>query len=381
MNVTAAHYRPTRAEIDLAALAHNVKIVRSLAPQQALCAVVKANAYGHGALPMAQALQGLGIDSFGVAFVEEAVALRQAGIHRSILVWGSAYADAFEAMVAHQLTPVLGHVDQLIDLGARAAATGKTLHVQVEVDTGMARLGVPLNDLEDFFTAAKQRRSSIHIDGIMSHLAVADRPASPFHAQQLRRFAELQEALRTYGHANTPLHLSNSPGTVTLSPTQAGTQSVRCGLLLYGMQPMLDRQTVPVRPVLSLHSSLVAVRRLPPNTPVSYGCRYITPQGPDRLIATVPMGYADGYRRDFSNRAEVLVRGSRVPVVGTVCMDMFMVDVTDLKEVGVGDAVVLMGDQGGASICAEELATWANTINYEIVCGLGARVRRCYLNG
>jgi alanine racemase len=381
MNVTSAHFRPTRAEIDLAALAHNVTVVRALAPQQALCAVVKANAYGHGAVPMAQALQRLGIDSFGVAFVEEAVALRQAGIVQPILVWGSAYTNAFDTLLAHRLIPVLGHINQLIELAACAEAKKETLHVQVEVDTGMARLGVSMGDLQEFLAAAHTRRGGIQIDGIMSHLAVADRPASPFHAQQLRRIAELQVALQALGHAHTPLHLSNSPGAVTLSPTQAGTQMVRCGLLLYGMQPMLDRQTVPVRPVLSLHSSLVAVRRLPPNTPVSYGCRYITPQGPDRLIATVPMGYADGYRRDFSNRAEVLVRGTRVPVVGTVCMDMFMVDVTDLKEVGVGDAVVLMGDQDGASICAEELATWANTINYEIVCGLGARVRRCYLNG
>ncbi len=370
--------RRTIAAIDQHALAHNVALARQLSPGQAICAVVKANAYGHGAVPMALALQALQVECFGVAFVEEAVPLREAGVTRPILVWGSAYDGAFDAIVKKQLTPVLGHIDQLHAFAQLARKSGVRLACHLEVDTGMARLGLDFAALPTFLAAAKRCAAEIKITGVMSHLALADRPQDPFNTLQAARFAAVQACVAQAGLSDLTWHLANSPATCAQRSHAPPTQMVRCGLLLYGMQPLRGDGQLPLAPVMQLRTTIVALRELPPNTRVSYGGRFSTPgPGPSR-IATISIGYGDGYRRDFSGRAAVLVHGQRAPVVGTVCMDMCMVDVTAVKDAAVGDAVIVMGSQGKESIRAEELATWASTINYEIVCGIAARVPRIY---
>ncbi len=383
IDAPVARCRPTRALIDLAALRHNVGVARRHARGRRLCAVVKANAYGHGLGEVAPALQAAGVEAFGVAFVDEAVALRALGITRPIWVWGSTLTGCFDAIVKHQLVPVLGNLAQADALVAACRSRGLRLRVHLELDTGMARLGFGDAALEALLAAMPQWQPHLQVDGLMSHLAVADLPEDPFTEQQGAAFAALCGRLHSHGLAPTTLHLANSAGTCRAAVVGPRTPQafVRCGLLLYGMQPLRGHHTADLRPVLALHSAVVALRDLPPGSPVSYGCTYRTPAGGPTRIATVPMGYADGYRRDFSGRAAMLLHGARVPVVGTVCMDMCMLDVTSLKNVELGDPVVLLGSQGNQTLAAEELADWAHTISWEIVCGIAARVARQAVDG
>jgi alanine racemase len=378
-----ARCRPTRAVVDLDALAHNLGVARQHAGSQKICGVVKANAYGHGLCEVGRALEACGVDALGVAFVDEGMALRRAGVRVPIWVLGSNLGGCFDALVAHRLTPVLGNLPQALDLAARCRAASLQMGVHVEVDTGMARLGFGADAVESLLAALPQLQPDLRIEGLMSHLSVADLPADPYTLAQFDKFADLRRILRQAQISPACLHVANSAATLDVGASRLGPPPgtdafVRCGLLLYGMQPMRGVFTDNLRPVMQLHSALVGLRELPPGSAVSYGCTYRTPAGAPSRIATVPIGYADGYRRDFSNRGRVLLRGQRVPVVGTVCMDMCMVDVTSVQEAALGDPVVLLGNQGTETLTAEDLADWAHTISYEIVCGIATRVARDY---
>jgi alanine racemase len=359
--------RPTRAEVDLGAVAHNLRTVRRVAAGARVLAVVKADAYGHGVLPVATRLEAEGVDGFGVALAEEGLELREAGITAEILVLNGVYGGAHGAVLAAGLTPV---VYDLRDVAAfLKAAGGRPFAVHVKVDTGMARLGVPVEGLGDFLERLS-RMGPVRVEGAMTHLASAEADDA-FTAEQLRRF---EGALRTFasrGHHPRVVHAANSAA--TFRHPGARHDLVRPGLALFGHLPV-DGVEADLRPALRLRTEVIALRDLPVGAPVGYGGTFRAPR-PTR-IATLPVGYGDGLMRSVSNRGCVLVGGRRCPVVGTVSMDLTTVDVTDVPGVAVGDEVVLLGRQGDARIGADEVARHAGTVPYEVLTNISRRVPR-----
>lgn len=358
--------------IDLDAIRHNARIAIGRARGAALCAVVKADAYGHGAVAVCRALSDVGVRFFATALVEEAVVLRQHGIEQTLLVLAGSFERAYDEVVRYRLTPV---VSQPADLKGLSQAAGSTrLDIHVELDSGMARLGVAPADLEAFFVQAKTYKN-LRIVGLMSHLAHADDPHAPQNSAQMQQLALAEMTALQAGLKLEAVHMLNSGGILCdLGPAK---HLVRCGIVLYGLQPQAERSYPKLRLAMRWTTKPVALRHLPANCPVSYGGRFVTKR-PTRL-ATLPVGYADGYKRAYTNCAQVLIRGQRAPVVGAVCMDLCMVDVTDIENVEISDEVVLMGQQGTQCIYADELAAWAQSLNYEIVCSVGSRVPRHYL--
>jgi alanine racemase len=369
--------RPTAAEVDLSALQRNLGRVRAHLGSAAVLAAVKADAYGHGAVPAARALQQAGCDWFGVALVEEGRALREAGIERPILLLSGVGRTGARVAVAHRLTPVVYDLDTASALAAVALERGERFSVHVKVDTGMGRLGVPWREWAGFLERLATL-PALDVEGILSHFASAD--ADPaFTRLQQQRFDDAVATARRRGLAPRYLHLANSPGLLTR--VEAHYHLVRPGLLLYGVAPapgMAD--TLGLEPVMRVRTEVLFVKDLPPGEAVSYGRTWAAAR-PSR-IATLPVGYADGYSRLLSNRASVLVHGRRAPVRGNVCMDLTMVDVTDVDvPVRAGDEVVLLGRQGADVLSAEELAVSAGTIPYAILCGFSERVPRRHAGG
>ncbi len=376
--------RPTWAEIHLDRLARNFRAIRARVGESVkICAVIKAEAYGHGAVAVARSLESVGADWFGVAAVEEAIALREAGIVRPILCFGVTRGQ--EALVLeYRLTPVVFDAAQIERLDACARAHQAVLDVHLEVDTGMGRTGVPLRELEAALRAFERFRH-VRLDGLMTHLAAADDPAqAEFTRTQIARFHEVVRALEARGFHPTYRHLANSAG-VRAYP-EAWGNLVRPGGLLYGLwsgpRPSSRAEIVletpmgeyALQPVLSLHTRIVFLKEVEAGTPLGYGSTFVTARR--SRIATLPIGYHDGYRRALSDRGRVLVRGRFAPVVGRVSMDWTLVDVTDIPDARVGDEVILIGQADGQGITAEELAELCGTISYEITCGISARVPR-----
>lgn len=365
--------RPTLATIDLDALAENLRQLRRWARGEVL-AVVKADAYGHGAIPCARRLEQEGARFLGVALIEEGLALRQAGIRSPVLVLGGAYGGRWDLLLAHDLTPVVFRPEHLEGLAAAGRALGRRPAAHLKLDTGMGRVGIQPHELPAFLEAA--RSHGVELEGLATHFANADLADPDFTDRQIARAHEAATTMRASGCDLRWLHLANSAATVA-RPEAHGTL-VRPGIMLYGEMPS-PRFTgeISLRPVLRWSTAISHLKEVGPGTPISYGSKWTAPR-PSR-IATLPVGYADGYCRSFTNTAQVLVRGQRVPVVGTVCMDQTMIDVTDVPGVEVGDEVVLLGAQGEGRIDAGELAGWAQTIHYEIFCGIGPRVPRRWI--
>lgn len=368
-------YRPTRVDIDLGALAHNVRRLRALVEPAAVMAVVKADAYGHGAVPVARVAQAEGVAAFGVALVEEGVELRDAGIETTVLVLSEPVADAAAEVVARRLTPVV-YTESGIDALAKAVADagGEPLDVHLKVDTGMHRVGAAPASV-DALVARLLDHPELRLSGLCTHFAVADEPERDDTAEQLGRFVAVRDRLAARGIAPGCVHAANSAGAIAF--TDARFDLVRIGIALYGVLPAPGLGAdLGLAPVMSLRSQVSHVKELRAGDRVSYGLRYALPR--DARIATVPIGYADGVPRNLgATGAEVVVRGRRCPIAGTVTMDQLMVDVGDLP-VEVGDAVTLLGADGDASVTAEEWAERLGTIGYEIVCGIGPRVPRHY---
>lgn len=371
--------RPTWAEISLAALRRNYcNIKRTLTPGAQLMAVVKADAYGHGAIECARALEGAGADWFGVALVEEGAALRDAGITGPIFCLGGFWHGQAEPVVKYDLTPALFRIEQAEELDARARAAGRVLNYHLKVDTGMGRLGVPAAEVAAFAGALK-RFNCIRLDGLMTHFADADAESPDFTRRQIERFDRTLAGLRGQGFDPRVRHLAASAG-LHAYPESHGTLA-RAGASLYGLTRDVLRPGIPpldVRPVMSLHSRIVLLKTVPAGESLGYGRTFITPR--ESRIATIPIGYADGWRRALSNRGRVLVRGCLAPIVGRVSMDLTIVDVTDVPGAAPGDEVVLLGAQGAHRISAEDLAAEIGTISYEVVTGISARVPRVYVN-
>jgi alanine racemase len=368
--------RPTVAEIDLSALSANLRLIRKrIGPGREILAVVKADAYGHGAGAVSRRLLEEGVERLGVATVEEGAELRDAGMTAPILLLGGVFPEDLEGAVACDLTPVVYSGEILQPLGRITSRMGKRAPVHVKVDTGMGRVGVPVAEAVPFIRQVVATEGIV-LEGLMTHFADADLADKSFASRQLALFESLIRDLRGSGIAVPCCHVANSAAVLDFPP--AFFNCVRPGLLLYGCLPSPDLPADPgVQGVLSLKTRILYIKEVPAGTPISYGRTFIT-RRPSR-IATLPIGYADGYSRALSNRGEVLIRGRRAPVVGRVCMDLTMVDVTDAPEAGSGDEAVLIGRQGGARITAEEVAERAGTIPYEILCGIGRRVRRVYV--
>ena len=369
--------RPAWVEVDLDAVRANTRALVEVARPAALLAVVKADGYGHGAVPVARAALEAGASWLGVALVEEGIALRSAGIDAPILVLSEPPAAAAGAVVANGLTPTV-YTTSGVDALAKAVAdagTGGPLPVHLKVDTGMHRVGCSLDDAPDLVDAI-EGRPELELEALCTHFAVADEPEHPYTRDQIKRFDALLASLGAQGRRPRLVHAANSAALLTADG--AKYDLVRAGIALYGVPPApVLAGRVALRPVLSLRAQVAHVKRLPQGSRVSYGLRYELDH--DAWVATVPIGYADGVPRNLGVvGGEVLVRGRRAPIAGTVTMDQLMIDAGDIP-VEVGDEVVLIGAQGDDEVTAGEWAEHLGTIAYEIVTGIGTRVPRRYL--
>ena len=364
----------TWAEIDLDALRHNVRAIRSLVgPTVELIAVVKANAYGHGAVPVAKSALAAGASRLAVHRVNEGVELREGGIEAPILLLGYAPLAAAATVVQYRLTPTVITKEFAAALDGYS---GEPIPVHVKVDTGMGRYGVLPEEVVDFVRALNAM-PHIVIEGIYTHFATADEADTSYMRRQFRIFRDVLSAVENAGVRPLIRHACNSAA--TLAFPEAHLDAVRPGLALYGMEPSEERPSpVPLRPVLSLKSRVARVRTLPAGSSIGYGRTYTLEQ-PTR-VALVPVGYGDGYHRILSNRGQVLIHGQRARILGRVSMDQIVVDVNHIPDVQMEDEVVVIGEQGEDAIRAEEVARWAETINYEVTTSLLPRVTRVYLH-
>ena len=369
--MSARCYRSTWAGINLANLAHNFRQVkRMVSPATKILVTVKADAYGHGLVQVSKKLASCGVDYLGVASIDEGITLRQAGIRLPILVLGVVLKRDIAPLFTWRLTPTVGDEDLAVALNRKAKALGKTVSVHIKVDTGMGRIGVLHYDALELVKKI-HKLPYINIEGIFTHFAFADMNRA-FTLYQTKLFAQLLECIKAEGIDIPLAHSANSMGTVNYKNSHFNM--VRPGLVIYGIYPAKNLK-LNLKPVLSLKSRVVFVKQLPAGHGVSYGHEYITSK--NTCIATIPIGYGDGYPRDLSNKAPLLIKGRRFKVCGRVCMDQIMVDVGRLR-LKVGEEVVLIGSQGKNRITAEEIAELSNTIPYEIVCGLGSRIPRVY---
>ena len=373
----SARFRPTVARVDLGALRHNARALRAQlgGGGTSLLAPVKADAYGHGLVPVARVLAEEGIDWFGVALLEEGLSLRENRIDRPILVLGG-LTDGSELVAAEAgLTPVVYRSPSARALNAIAASRQMPIGVHLKVDTGMNRLGVPAADLGAFLDLLDDL-DHIYVDGVLTHLADAEAEDSAATRAQLESFDAALAEVRRRGHHPRWVHAANSAAALR-GLDSSNANLVRPGLALYGVPPGARPEGAGgLRPVLSFESAISFLKTIPAGAGVSYGLTWTAPR-PSR-IATLPVGYGDGYWRTFGNRAHVIVRGHRAPVVGRVCMDLCLVDVTDVPGVAEGDRAILLGRQGGAAVTASELASLADTIPYEVLCAVSPRVPRRY---
>ena len=370
----------TWAEIDLDAVAFNVRAFkRHVGERVEVFAVVKANAYGHGAIPVARAALEAGATRLAVHRAIEGVELRRAapGVTAPILVMGYTPPSGAAMVVRHNLTPSLMTREFAEAISAEASRVGKVIPVHVKVDTGMSRYGLMPGEVVDFCRAISTL-PGIRLEGLFTHFATADAASLTHILWQLETFRRVVAAVESAG-IHIPLrHAANSAATMKL--TDAHLDAVRPGIALYGMKPSDEwPPTFEIRPALTLKSRVSRVRVLPPGAGISYGRTFVTDR--ETPVALVPLGYGDGYHRALSNKGSVLIRGQRAPIRGRVCMDQFVVDITGIKDVQQDDEVVMVGRQGEAEMRAEEVAQLAGTINYEVTTSILPRVARAYRRG
>ncbi|HEX9859578.1 MAG TPA: alanine racemase [Nitrospirota bacterium] len=366
--------RPTRAYIDLKALDHNLAVVRRIAGGRKVLGVVKADAYGHGAVEVSRRLEWAGADMLGVALVEEGFELRHAGIKSHILILGGVFDHQADDIVAAGLTPVVFTMTQARALSDAAVRRSMRLPVHFKVDTGMGRVGLPPEAAASFIREVAGL-PGIAPEGIMTHLADVGGQDITFAERQVDLFGGVLDRLAGFGIEFPLAHAAGSAAVMGFKP--ALFNMVRPGIMLYGCcESACVDEPVELRPVMSVKTAIIHLKRMEAGVPISYGRTYHTKR--PSLIATLPIGYADGVSRGLTNKGHVLAGGKRCPVVGAVCMDMIMVDVTDVELVAVGDEAVFIGNQSGEAITAEEVAHTLGTISYEVLCGISKRVPRVY---
>lgn len=370
----AAVLRPTVVEVSLARLTDNFRAIQAAVAPAAVMPIVKANAYGHGIVEVARHLVTLGAASLGVAFLEEAVMLRQAGVRLPILVMGGILGNQLPLFLRHGLTVTASSIDKLRHIDDTAREMGVTATVHLKIDTGMERIGVHYYNAQGLLQRAAECLHC-HIEGIYSHFASSDGADLTYARTQLSRFLDVLQWYDTQRLAPPVRHIANS-GAILQLP-ESHLDMVRPGILLYGVYPAAEvRRTIAVQPALSWKSRVVYFKVVAAEHPVSYGSTWRSDH-PVRVV-TVPVGYGDGYFRALSNASQVIIRGRRYPVVGRVCMDQIMVNV-EWDTAYNGDEVVLLGSAADATITCEDLAEWAGTIPYEVLTNINTRVPRVYI--
>ncbi len=369
--------RSVWVEVNLDAVRKNVKTIRSLLESdKLLMGIVKANAYGHGAVEVSRAAIESGVDRLGVAFIEEAVELREADIKIPIQILSETPKDAIDLVLRHDLIPTIYTRETAFQLSETAKSFNKKVKVHVKVDTGMNRLGLFPEEVLNFLSYLSSLEN-IEVEGIFTHFALADSPASSYTEEQFKKFKKLILELEKEGFKIPLKHAANSAATVLFKETHL--DMVRIGLALYGLHPSsATKSCLSLKPVLEWKARVSYLKTVEAGEGISYGHTHRLPH--KTLIATLPLGYADGYSRLLSNKSKVLVNREQVPVVGSICMDHLMIDVGENSDVGIGTEVVLIGRQGNDEISVDKIAGILGTINYEVVCMINKRVPRVYLN-
>lgn len=371
--------RPAWAEININALIHNMKEIRRVtSPNASIMAVVKANAYSHGTAQIAPYLLENGADRLAVAFLDEALELREEGVTAPILILGYTEPQHAEKLIRYDFSQMVFSYELAKALSDEAGRQGKLARIHIKIDTGMGRIGfLPTEEsLEDICRILALPH--ILFEGLCSHFATADEADKSYAHTQLARYNFMKDALAERGFVPTFYHIANSAAIIDMP--EAHFDMVRPGIIMFGIYPSEDvhKEVIHLMPTLSLKAHIVYIKTLPADSSVSYGRKYTT--NSVRRIATLPIGYEDGYTRLYSNKAHVLVHGKRAPIVGSICMDQCMIDVTDIPEASVGDEVVLIGQQGEDAITPEELASHMGTISYEVLCMIGRRIPRVYID-
>jgi len=367
--------RRTQAIISFDALRHNVRQIRQrLAPGVQILAMVKANAYGHGLIPCTQFFRSLHIDTVGVAYLEEALELREAGDTQRIVVFTPPFPDQAPAFAEYQIDCIISSETVFHAFGKYTLQTGKSIDAHLYVDTGMHREGVTPEEAERI-VAQFHRYPQLHVVGLCTHFATAEERDKSFTYQQLHRFTQLLHRFQAAGLRFPYIHAANSAAIADIP--ESHFTMVRAGIALYGYNPSpFLHHPLYLQPVLRLQTCISEVRHLPANEGVSYGLTYRSPH--PTTIATLPIGYGDGWSRALSNKAACLIRGTRFPLVGAICMDETLVDLRGHR-FPIGEPVTLIGQSGSAQITAEDLAQWAETIPYEILAALNTRIPRIYV--
>ena len=373
------HYDRVQACVDLNSIRHNLMEVRdNLDSKTMLMVIIKADAYGHGAVPIATAIgDSKIIDAYGVAIIEEAVELRKAGTTKPILILGYTSKEQYDLVVSYNVAQTIFQYESAKALSEEAVKQGKTVKIHIKLDTGMTRIGYL--DTMDSVKEIKKIAAlpNVELEGLFSHFARADETDKTSTIEQLNRYHSFIKLLEKENIRIPVKHIANSAGIIEFP--EAYFNMVRCGIATYGIYPseMVNHQTFKLKPAMELKTHVIYVKDVKPGVGISYGATYITDKA--RRIATIPVGYADGYSRNLSNYGKVIIRGQYAPIVGRICMDQFMVDVTDISKVEQGDIVTLLGRDGDAYISAEELAQWSHSFVYELICTVGKRIPRVYI--
>lgn len=368
-------YRPTWAEIDLRNIEYNINALRRfICKQTQILATVKADAYGHGAVRVSKKLISLGVNYLGVASIDEAIILRKAGISSNILILGGIFPKDADIAIKYDLIQTVYTSDVARSLNSAAKKRNKISRVHIKVDTGMGRLGLWYTDVFSFIKEIKDLKF-LNIEGMFTHLSSADTDCD-FTNRQIDYFVNLVSKLEANGIHIQLKHIANSLGILDFKHSHLNL--VRPGIIIYGLYPR-SGLSIKIKPVLSLKTKVIYLKNTPRNRSISYGRSFVTKK--KTVIATIPIGYGDGYFRALFNKAEVLVKGKKARVAGSICMDHVMVDVGHIKNIKIGETVTLIGRDKDVVVRAEDLAQMCGTICYEIVCGIGSRVRRVYIDG
>ena len=375
MSVNKPGYNRIYARINMDNLRANILKMKSMIkPDMKVLAVVKADAYGHGAVGVSQRIRDLA-DYFGVATIDEAVELRLAGITEPIMIIGYTDSEDFLKLIDYDITQAVYDVSECERLSQVAVAAGTKIKVHIKVDTGMGRIGFPWDETGVEQALKLKNMPGLEIEGIFTHYAKADETDKTYSYMQKERFLSFIQGMEDGGVTFAIKHIDNSAGTMEIDDDEF--DMVRLGIVTYGLYPSEEvDKSIEIKPVMSLISHVSHVKTVQAGTAISYGGTYVADS--DRRIATVTVGYADGYPRAQSNLGRVIVRGEYAPIVGRVCMDQLMIDVTDIPEVSVKDEVILIGGTGDNYISVEEVAQYANSFNYELVCHIGRRVPHVY---
>ncbi|HHU71881.1 MAG TPA: alanine racemase [Clostridiales bacterium] len=371
-------YYRVQANVNLDRIRHNIlEIKNKLRKETKLMLIIKADAYGHGAVPIAKYICHDNLaDVYGVAIIEEAVELREAGINIPILVLGYTPKEQYKLVVSNHVMLTVFQYEMAKELCEEAKRQGKTAKIHIKVDTGMSRIGFSDNNESLDEIKRISELDNIEIEGIYSHFATADERDGSSTNKQLKRFTEFVDKLEQKGVHIPIKHISNSAG--ILDYPEAEFNMVRCGIVTYGIYPseFVRRDEVKLIPAMELKTHVIYVKDVDPGVGISYGSTYVTKN--KTKVATIPVGYADGYSRNLSNVGKVIIHGQYAPIIGRICMDQFMVDVTHIPEVKQGDTVTLLGQDQEAYISYEELAEWSHSFSYELICTVGKRIPRVY---